>query len=132
MFPRVDMLAILFELAGIYVIIRFENSRWLWLSIPLFVLAFYTKQSLVAFIAAGCLYLFIRNRKQGLVYSGLLAGALLAIFTAADILTQGDFFKQVFLYQQSEIFSGTTSVVWTIFINLNTHPGYGFRLCLEK
>ena len=118
MFPRVDMLAILFELAGIYVIMRFESSRWLWLSIPLFVLAFYTKQSLVAFVAAGCLYLFIRNRKQGLVYSGLLAGALLAIFTAADILTQGNFFKQVFTYQQSEIFSGTTSVVWTIFINL--------------
>ena len=118
MFPRVDMLAILFELAGIYVIIRFENSRWLWLSIPLFVLAFYTKQSLVAFIAAACLYLFIRNRKQGLIYGGILTGTVLSILGIANLLTQGDFFKQVFLYQQSEIFSGTTSVVWTLFIIL--------------
>jgi len=116
MFPRVDMLAIMFELAGIYVIIRFENSRWLWLSIPLFVLAFYTKQSLVAFVAAACLYLFIRNRKQGLIYGGILTGTVLSILGIANLLTHGDFFKQVVTYQQSEIYSGTTSVIEKVII----------------
>ena len=132
MFPRVDMLAILFELAGIYVIIRFENSRWLWLSIPLFVLAFYTKQSLVAFVAAGCLYLFIRNRKQGLVYSGLLAGAVLAIFIAANISDSREFFQAGFhlsaIGNLQRHYIGSLDIIY----NPNTHPGYGCRLCLEK
>ncbi len=74
---RVDMLAVCWELIGIYLFIRFSKDRIskkvLW-SIPFFVLAFYTKQSVFvgAFAVAG--WLLLKNWKFGLGYGVLLGG----------------------------------------------------------
>jgi len=103
MYIRVDMLAILFELVGFYLFIRLyeKKSIYFLLSIPFYLLAIFTKQSIAAAAVACTLYLFIQNRKLGVAYGGLLLLLGLAIFATADKLTGGDFYREVILYQRT-------------------------------
>lgn len=98
---RVDVPAIMFEIAGLYVAVRFIASKWVWASIPLFVLAFYTKQMFLAAAGATCVYLILQNRRQGLIYTAVLAGIGGGIMAVGTLLTHGGFFDMVFLYQRT-------------------------------
>ena len=70
-----DSLAIACAVAGLAVIIKASPQRR-WLAVPFFVLAFFTKQTMVAAPAAAYLYLWLKgDRKQ--------AGTLLIAHTAA-------------------------------------------------
>lgn len=102
MIVRVDLMAVMWSLAGIYLVLRFHPSRWMYLSIPFLLLAVYTKQSMLAGTVAVCLYLLIRNWRQGLIYCGALGGVGLAGLVAATIATNGEFFNCLFTYQQLE------------------------------
>jgi hypothetical protein len=111
MFPRVDLLAILFELLGLYIIIKNEKSRWMWFSIPLFILAFYTKQSTVAGALAACAYLAFKDQKRSLIFTLVLAGLGIGSFLLGNSVTNGGLYNQVFRYQGNTVFNYTATVL---------------------
>lgn len=94
---RVDALGLAFVLTGLYAVGRAELNRTFSLvgtlllkALPLFTLAFFTKQSLVAAPLALILYLFWSGRKREGFFFGaawvLLMGLILAVLT---LLTKG-------------------------------------------
>jgi len=93
---RVDSLGLVFVLAGMYLIGRAEvkkaNSLVVLWAIPLFALAFFTKQSLVAAPVAVVIYLAVSGRKkQAAIFtglSGLVYGAGLATLV---VITRGNY-----------------------------------------
>jgi hypothetical protein len=100
-FIRVDLLGILFDLAGIYIFLKNKDSlKSLW-AIPVFVLAFYTKQSMVAGVVTCIVYLLIHNWRRCLLFGGLFASIAGGIFLATVILTHGGYYREVYLYQRT-------------------------------
>ena len=101
LFVRVDMMALFFELAGVYIAIRFWKTRWFYLTIPLFALAFYTKQSALTGVAALCIFLFLKNWRFAITYSALVVVAIGVPFLIMNWQTHGQFFNEVVLYQRT-------------------------------
>ena len=119
MFIRVDMLAILFELVGIYIALRYLSRRAIFWSIPFFVLAFYTKQSVMAGAVAVTICLLIKNRRRGFLFGGVTALTIGGILAAATWLTHGGFFREIVLYQRtSPTFQSPLAVVEIVIISL--------------
>ena len=95
-FIRVDMLGIFVDLVGIYIFLRNKDSlKVLWV-IPLFVLAFYIKQSMVAGVVTCIVYLVIHNWRRGLLFAGIFAAIAGGIFITANILTKGNYLREVY------------------------------------
>lgn len=107
-YARVDALGLAFVLGGLYLVARPEaasnkanaqtaagGSRLLpslLLAVPLFWLAFFTKQSLVAAPGAVTLYLFFTGRRrEALLFAGLLAGLIGAGLAALTLATGGKY-----------------------------------------
>ncbi len=99
---RVDMMAVMFELAGIYIALRFWRSKWLYASIPLFLLAFWTKQSFfIGPLAVIITILLERNWYRVIRYSICLVSILAASLITAQYLSGGEFINQVFFMQRT-------------------------------
>lgn len=96
---RIDMLALVFSLAGLYILIKHpEDSRFIIWSAILFLLSAYTRQSFgLAGPLAGIIWVWYNNRKQAyklfLIYS--IGG--LAIFGLLNWLTGGGFFFHIII-----------------------------------
>ncbi len=95
---RVDVLAFLFSLAGLYFIYRFENSRIVFSAVIFFILALYTKQSFIAAPAAAVVYLLSKDYKKALIFVCLLIGLYLIIFFFINHFTHGQFFLHNYIY----------------------------------
>ncbi|MEM4217375.1 MAG: glycosyltransferase family 39 protein [Candidatus Methanomethylicaceae archaeon] len=91
---RVDMLALAFSLACLWIMYRYWNSwRWLALAVGFMVMAIYTRQSYVLAVpAAGIVWLWQKDRWRALVFVGSLALTTFMIFLMLNILTRGGFF----------------------------------------
>jgi hypothetical protein len=99
---RVDMLAILFSVAGISVFDYYDRTKspkryW---SFALFMLAFFTKHSIVAAPAAVFLYaLFVkRERRYLLFYLAAYFIPVFALLVVGNIFTKGEFLRHLFSY----------------------------------
>ena len=96
---RVDMIAVLFGLSGIYLGVKaLGRSRLIYLAALCFVLAVYAKQIAIAAPAATfltLLYLQPRLAVRGIIATILLGAITLAVLTFA---TDGGFVSHVFLY----------------------------------
>lgn len=90
---RVDMLGILLCLIGIYLFLKYENHpRKIFFSAIFFILALYTKQSLLAAPLSLCLYLLLTNRKRlCFKMAAVLASAGIGIFLVLNFITHGQF-----------------------------------------
>jgi hypothetical protein len=107
---RVDTLGLFFSLAGVLVALRYSSSRKILWSLPFFVLAVFTKQSLVAAPVAVCLYLLVNKR----VHLSILFGCLFAtisggLLLVGNIVTGGQLVQNVFInsgYQVKSIDPG--------------------------
>jgi hypothetical protein len=90
---RVDMLALLFSLLGIYYVSLHTDDDKIYFSIPFFLLAVYTKQTYFAAPIATFLYLMINNKKNvGLRLFTLFCAGAAIIFLILNNLTGGQFF----------------------------------------
>ena len=118
-FIRVDLLAIFLDLAGVLIVLKYQNSKAVYWAIPIFLLAFYTKQSILGGAAASCLYLFIKDKGKGWIFSfifGLSYSAILGIF---QIATHGDFIKEILFYQRTgPAFQSPISILSTLLASL--------------
>lgn len=105
---RVDMLAVMFDIVGLYLFIRLKDSRHVYWSIIPFTLAVFTKATCVAALAAVLLYLLIKNRRLLLKYAvcfGVLFGGCFAV---VQYISGGQYLTHVVTA------SRTTSVFWNL------------------
>jgi hypothetical protein len=95
---RVDALALLFSLLGLYCVLVFEDRTLAYLSIPFFILALYTKQNFIAAPVATFIYLLFKNSKRGIGFAVLFGLAYATIFFLLTILTRGQFYLHTIIY----------------------------------
>jgi len=94
---RVDLLGLLFSVAGLYVLWRANKPQRpctdysLYLAAILFLLGLYTKQSFLAAPLAALLWLFFRDWRRALLLAGLLLLLGLPPFLLLNQATQGGF-----------------------------------------
>lgn len=106
---RVDALALLFSLAGLYFVFKFENRKSVYFSIPFFILALYTKQSFIAAPIASLIYLTFKNIKRGIIYFIFLSLVYVSIFLLLNNLTGGQYCLHNFTYN-----ANTFSILFAI------------------
>ena len=91
---RVDMVAVAFGVAGLYCVMR--GGRWLTAAVVLLFLAVYTRQSQVAPLAAGVLYLWwTRRRREAALVAASFGAAVLVVFLALELASHGWFYRHV-------------------------------------
>jgi hypothetical protein len=95
---RVDTTAILLSLAGLMVVLRRGTGRSAWAALPLFWLAFFTKQNAVLAPAAVLLHLALERDRR--FHRALLAYALPlgALFGLLVLATRGEAWRHLVLY----------------------------------
>lgn len=108
---RVDMLALLFGMAGLYAVLR--GGRWLLLAAGLLVLAAYTKQSLLAPVVASVVYLWwTRGRKAGLGFAAGWGILVLAIFAALQTASAGWFYRHIIVSNENRWDPALLGLFW--------------------
>src|SRR5262249_41408854 len=100
---RIDMLALLFSLAGMLVFLRDEGATGVrrYRGFGLFWLAFFTRQNALLAPAAVLVDLFLRDRRAGARALVAFAGPLLALFGLLVAATSGRAFLHLFPYVAS-------------------------------
>lgn len=117
---RVDTLGLLFSLAGIYLVFKYENTKKVYWSTFPFILALFTKQSLIAAPIASFIYLFLKNRKQGIKCSVLFGLSCVLLFLLINHITNGQFYLHTVVYNANP-FGIDTAIAYyfmTILIHL--------------
>ena len=104
---RVDFLAILFGIIGIYLV----SKNKLNLSILFFTLSFYTKQTNIVPLLATIIFLLIKDWKVGLKYILKFAIIILNIFIIQNLITHNEYAKNAIVYNINE-FSFFDLKVW--------------------
>lgn len=89
---RVDMLALCFSLAGIYLLSQASiTPQRVYLSVLFFILATFTKQSFFAAPIAAVLYLYFKDSKMALKFGFSFITIYLTMFLIIDHSTEGKF-----------------------------------------
>lgn len=100
-YQRVDSLAVLLELLGVLVFavgwIRHRRSGAVWATVPLFLVAAYTRQTVAAGAVACYLYLLFLRPRLALAAGGAYAAAGLTLFGVLHIATAGQFWRHIVL-----------------------------------
>jgi hypothetical protein len=95
---RVDALATLFGLTGVYVVDRHARDRALWLAVPLMAMAFYTKQTQLAAPLAAGLYLLAISPRRAVRFGSAYLVTLAVPFIALDVATGHRFYHHMIDY----------------------------------
>lgn len=97
---RMDTMGMLLSLLGIYFFIKWENKgRWIYWTIPFFVLAFFTKQYFIsAPLGVGIYLLTRRNWKASFSFGGFYLGTLGLGLILGGLLTNWELITQNFIY----------------------------------
>lgn len=135
---RVDMPAVMFDLLGFYIVVKFKDSKWFYLAIIPFLCAMMIKLSAIAGLIAVGIYLLIYNRKRFLAFAGLSAIGLIAILIPLMIVSDGTYLNHIVTYQNTikNIHLGTflflfNMMIYSILILLVLVIVY-LRRCLHK
>lgn len=99
---RVDTIGIFFTYLGLAIFLASNKRPWLnYVAFAFFLLAIYSKQTLIAAPAACLVCLFIQNRRLLLQVLALCAGAGLAILAVLGAITHGEIVHHFFKYNVS-------------------------------
>lgn len=131
-YMRIDTLSIFFNMLGIYWVLRYEDNykklRW---CILFFLLALYTRQSMIAGTAGAYLYLLTKDKKTAgrLIGYTALYGLLAFLFLTA--ITKGQFYlhvvkynnniftlRQLWFFMSKELFTYTTFIIVSLFASI--------------
>lgn len=66
---RVDPLATMFSIIGIWIVVKFKDSKWFWLSPIFLTLSFYTKVNMVGIVAVVVFLLFSKKWKKLITFT---------------------------------------------------------------
>ncbi|MCL4545121.1 MAG: hypothetical protein M1118_11085 [Chloroflexi bacterium] len=97
---REDEVAMLFSILGLLIfyegyVRRQRSERAVWLALPLFLAAIYTRQTTIEAAAACGLYLLAKHPALVVKWTLVFAAAAGGLFVLVDILTQGAFYLNV-------------------------------------
>lgn len=112
-FCRIDIFGTAFSFLGFWFVVKYKDSNLKYLSIVFFLISLYTKQTLIAAPIAAYLYLFLKNRRQGLICIFSLAISGLIIFILMSILTGGAFYYNLITYNNRDFFWDRFFASWT-------------------
>jgi len=98
LYGEIVTLGMLFSLIGIYLVLKYEKTTKIYLSIPLFLLAVYTRQTFIAAAFASFIYLFTKKQKSAVKYVLLYMLSGLFIFLLANHVTDGQFYRHMIQY----------------------------------
>lgn len=100
-FYKPDLLALLFTVAGVFLMTR--RGPLAYASAPLFLLAFYTKQSMVAAPLLATAYLLIRDRdRRAIAYTAGMALGVVVPFAVLDLQTSNGFAIHTVFFNRRE------------------------------
>lgn len=99
---RNDLFGIAFSLLGLWFIIRYKGNVQ-FLSILFFLIALYTKQTLIAAPIAGYFYLFLRNRKNAILSISSTAILGCIIFLIINFLTENGFYYNILIHNKRDL-----------------------------
>ena len=124
---RVDAPAICFEVVGLAIaVVERGKNRTPWAALPLFVLAWATKQVMIVGLIAVAIDLIVRDRRRGLRFAAAGVSSLATAFVLLSLGTHGAF--------QRATFSGTVSAhadpPWVIFSNAELFFGSPWNMLL--
>lgn len=93
-FMRVDSLALLLVLGGLYCVLR--GGKWLLAAVLLMAAASYTKQSMIAGLAAGFVYLWwMGRRRNAVLFASSWAVIVLVAFALFQAVSRGWFYRHM-------------------------------------
>ena len=95
------MTAVMFDLLGVYLVIKWKDSKWVYLAVIPFIIAMMTKITAVAGLVAVLLYFLIYNRKKLLIFVGWLVAGLAVAITPLMIISGGTYFNHIILYENT-------------------------------
>lgn len=98
---RVDMYAVMFDLIGFYLVVKFKDSKWFYLAIIPFLCAIMIKLTAVAGLVAVGIYLLIYNRKRLFTFTGLFVVGLVVIFIPLMVISGGTYLNHIIVYQNT-------------------------------
>ena len=98
---RVDMTAVMFSLLGVYLVIRWKDSKWVYLAVIPFIIAMMTKITAVAGLFAVLVYFLIHNRKKLLIFGGWLVAGLAVVITPLMIISGGTYLNHIITYENT-------------------------------
>ena len=99
---RSDSLALMFALSGIYIVIKYGDSRKLYLSVIPFALAFFTKQYYLAgAIAVPSVLIINKQVKAAFAYALVYLFAIGIGLGLGTMLVGASFFKELVTYNQT-------------------------------
>jgi len=90
-----DMLALALGLCGLWWMVARPRSQ-VWWALPLFVLAFYTKQTSIAAAIAGIGWLLVTRPRTGLAFGAAYGAALVVPSVVLNWATDGGYFYHMF------------------------------------
>ena len=124
---RVDMLALAFSFAGLYLALRaFERPGFVYAAAIAFVCAVYTKQTMIAAPAAAFLVMLFLRPRTAAAGIGTCIGLGLAILAGMDWATDGGFSRHVFGYNAATVNLNQLILVPMQFANLPVRFGLAF------
>ena len=94
---RVDMLALAFSTAGMYVVVRWSSTRsGFIIGGLLLVAAIYTRQSFALAAPLGTfVWLWVQNKRRAIGFAAWVGGVSIAIFLILNTLTRGGFYFNI-------------------------------------
>jgi hypothetical protein len=113
-FYKPDVLALLFTAAGIFFMTR--KGLLVFGAVPFFLLAFYTKQSMVAAPLVAAAYLHIRDRdRRAIAFTAALALGVVVPVAILDLQTSHGFFTHIVSFNQRDwLYSQFATMVYRV------------------
>jgi hypothetical protein len=111
---RVDILAVLFTSLGLLTFLKAtDNNRWIYLSVAMFVLAGFTKQTAIAAPLA-CLLATLPTRRRLAAHLAVgIAGTAALVFLFLNVATDGNFYRHVIWANSMHEFTIERAALWT-------------------
>ncbi|NSW51584.1 MAG: glycosyltransferase family 39 protein [Anaerolineae bacterium] len=103
-FMRVDNLALFFAITSLYVMLRWQQKRWVILPVAvLLTLAAFTRQSYLLAAPFACgVYLLLKDWKRAFFLAGITLLLVGSLFTIFMITTDGGFWQHIGVANQNE------------------------------
>ncbi len=98
-----DSTAVLFSVAGGYVVDRYARKPGLWWAVPLFALALFTKQTQLAAPLAAGLYLLLVSPRRALRFGAAFVAAVGVPFILLDLLTNHHLYVHTVGYNEAQL-----------------------------
>ncbi len=101
MMARVDMPAVMFDVLGLYLVIKLRKSRYMYLVVVPFVFAMMIKLTAVAGLLAALIYLILSSRRQFAIFSLWFISGLASVLLPLEFISHGTYLNHIIVYNNT-------------------------------